>query len=148
MVWQHFLYQSPVSYLSTHLAQPVVGSYLYKYKYTNSMFGRNISLLLTSLGRWLLELLLVFANITNDQSCYGSVLETVFIRCTFPRSQDKCVGQEGGLGYITTVHNGKVYQWCAAKFFSIPPTILLFRKSLKSLYLSQISTDLHSVKNT
>ena len=44
-----------------------------------------------------------------------------------------------------TMHNGKVHQWCVAKFFSIQK---LFGKSLKCLYLSQISMDLISVKNT
>ena len=38
------------------------------------------------------------------------------------------------------------WQKCAAKFLSIPAIILLFGGSLKCLYLSQISTDLHSVK--
>ena len=40
------------------------------------------------------------------------------------------------------------WQKCAAKFLSIPAIILLFGKSLKCLYLSQISTDLYSVKKT
>ena len=38
------------------------------------------------------------------------------------------------------------WQKCAAKFLSIPAIILLFGGSLTCLYLSQISTDLHSVK--
>ena len=47
-----------------------------------------------------------------------------------------------------TLHLQATAQWekCAAKFLSIPAIILLFGGSLKCLYLSQISTDLHSVK--
>ena len=40
------------------------------------------------------------------------------------------------------------WQKCVAKFLSIPAIILLFGESLKCFYLSQISMDLHSVKNT
>ena len=47
-----------------------------------------------------------------------------------------------------TLHVLDTAQWksCAAKFFSIPAIILLFGKSQKCLYLSQISMDLNSVK--
>ena len=54
----------------------------------------------------------------------------------------------GNTKNLITLHVLDTAQWksCAAKFFSIPAIILLFGKSQKCLYLSQISMDLNSVK--
>ena len=54
----------------------------------------------------------------------------------------------GNTKNLMTLHVLDTAQWksCAAKFFSIPAIILLFGKSQKCLYLSQISMDLNSVK--
>ena len=54
----------------------------------------------------------------------------------------------GNTKNLMTLHVLDTAQWksCAAKFLSIPAIILLFGKSQKCLYLSQISMDLNSVK--